>query len=141
MKKLFIVMLFVSLLASFVSAKSLIKFKQTVVDLIPVPSEKRYDLKVRSGAAPEELAAASKGTVRSDGRGQDPYMIHAVDGKVTDISWNLSGQLFHSPAAANARLAESRPEFAFHITCLGWLLREYAPPDVGPPDDVHDCFR
>jgi hypothetical protein len=32
MKKLFIVMLFVSLLASFVSAKSLIKFKQTVVD-------------------------------------------------------------------------------------------------------------
>ena len=28
----------------------------------------------------KELVEAEKGTVRNDGRGQDPYMVHTVDG-------------------------------------------------------------
>ena len=55
--------------------------KQTIADLIPVPSEKRYDIVVRSGVSAEDMATAAKGTVRSDGRGQDPYMMHTVDGR------------------------------------------------------------
>ena len=49
--------------------------------MIPVPSEKRYDIKVRSGVSSEEMASAATGTLRSDGRGQDPYLFHTVDGR------------------------------------------------------------
>lgn len=53
----------------------------TVVELIPDAANKRYDIILRSGLAKTELAAAAVGTVRTDGRGQDPYLIHTVDGK------------------------------------------------------------
>src|SRR5260370_23718712 len=52
----------------------------TIVELIPDAPHKRYDIVLRSGLTKAELAAAAKGTVRTDGRGQDPYLIHTVDG-------------------------------------------------------------
>lgn len=55
--------------------------KQTMADLIPIPSERSYNIVVRSGVSPEDISAATKGTIRSDGRGQDPYMVHTVDGR------------------------------------------------------------
>jgi putative DNA methylase len=55
--------------------------KQAIVDLIPDIAEKRYELKVRSGVSSSELEAALKGSLRSDGRGQDPYLIHTIDGR------------------------------------------------------------
>jgi len=55
--------------------------KQAVVQLIPVPADKRYEIKVVSGASSELMAAASRGTLRSDGRGKDPYLCHTVDGR------------------------------------------------------------
>jgi len=54
--------------------------KQTIAELIPLPSQKRYDIRVRSGVSGDELQLALKGTVRSDGRGQEPYLIHSVGG-------------------------------------------------------------
>jgi putative DNA methylase len=51
-----------------------------VAELVPEPQAKRYDIVVRSSVAQHELAAAAKGTVRSDGRGRDSYLVHSVDG-------------------------------------------------------------
>jgi putative DNA methylase len=54
--------------------------KQAIAVLVPDAQRKRYDVKVQSAVSPQEMAEASKGTVRSDGPGQDPYLIHTVDG-------------------------------------------------------------
>jgi putative DNA methylase len=51
-----------------------------VAELVPDAKNKRYDIVIRSGATEKQLAAATQGTVRTDGRGQDPYLIHTVDG-------------------------------------------------------------
>ena len=51
-----------------------------IAELVPDPINRCYDIRVRVGASKEEVAAAYTGTVRSDGRGQDPYMIHTVNG-------------------------------------------------------------
>jgi putative DNA methylase len=53
--------------------------KRAIAELVPIASQKRYDIRVRSGVSDDDLKAALKGTVRSDGRGQDPYLIHSVD--------------------------------------------------------------
>ena len=55
--------------------------KRAIAELVPLPSQKRYEIKVRSGVSEEELAEASTGTLRSDGRGQDSYFLHTVDGR------------------------------------------------------------
>jgi putative DNA methylase len=52
-----------------------------IVDLYPDPQQKTYRIILRSGASDTDYAAASVGTVRRDGRGQDPYLIHTVDGR------------------------------------------------------------
>jgi putative DNA methylase len=52
-----------------------------VADLVPDPRKRRYDIRIRSDVSATELAEAEKGTVRSDGRGQDPYLIHTVEGR------------------------------------------------------------
>lgn len=49
-----------------------------IVELDPDESSKTYTMRVKLGASQEELAAASRGTVRTDGRGQDPYVIHPM---------------------------------------------------------------
>jgi len=51
-----------------------------VAELVPNHKAKRYDILIRSGVSEKELAAAEKGTVRSDGRGQEPYLIHIAGG-------------------------------------------------------------
>jgi len=51
---------------------------KVIVDLIPDSINKRYDVQIRSGVTNDELSKAELGTVRTDGRGQDPYMIHTV---------------------------------------------------------------
>jgi putative DNA methylase len=57
------------------------KAENIIAELLPDPERKRYDITIRSAVSPEEFAAADRGTVRSDGRGQDPYMIHTVNGQ------------------------------------------------------------
>ncbi|OIQ55877.1 hypothetical protein MOTE_23770 [Moorella thermoacetica] len=53
---------------------------KVIAELVPDPASKRYDIVIRSGVTEKELNDAEKGTVRTDGRGQDPYMVHTVDG-------------------------------------------------------------
>jgi len=54
--------------------------KMAVAELTPDPKNKRYDIVVRTGVSAEQITTATKGTVRTDGRGQDPYLCHTVDG-------------------------------------------------------------
>ena len=54
--------------------------KRTIAILVPEPANKSYRIEVKSGASREEIEAAASGTVRSDGRGKDPYIIHEVGG-------------------------------------------------------------
>jgi putative DNA methylase len=54
---------------------------KVVAELVPDVPNKRYDILIRSNVSEPELNAAEHGTVRSDGRGQDSYMVHSVDGR------------------------------------------------------------
>jgi putative DNA methylase len=51
-----------------------------IAELIPDATTKRYEIHIRDHADEEELELAKLGTVRSDGRGTDPYMVHSVNG-------------------------------------------------------------
>ncbi|MDA8346581.1 MAG: DUF1156 domain-containing protein [Thermaerobacter sp.] len=66
----------VPLMTSFVISKN----KRVIAELVPDSASKRYDIVIRAGVSDKEMAAAEKGTVRSEGRGQDPYMVHTVGG-------------------------------------------------------------
>ncbi|MES2656991.1 MAG: anti-phage-associated DUF1156 domain-containing protein [Verrucomicrobiota bacterium] len=54
--------------------------KRAIAELVPVPDEKRYDIVVRSNVFRAKLDDAKFGTVRTEGRGKDPYMVHSVNG-------------------------------------------------------------
>jgi putative DNA methylase len=55
------------------------KGHHTIVELVPDVLHKRYDILVRSGVTKTEFAGARQGTVRTDGRRQEPYLIHSID--------------------------------------------------------------
>ena len=57
------------------------KADNTIAELVPDPGGKRYEIIVRSAVNPDEFLAAELGTLRSDGRGQDPYLVHTVNGQ------------------------------------------------------------
>ena len=50
--------------------------KRAIAELVPIRSEMRYEVRVRSGVSAEDLDEAKIGTVRAGGRGQDPYLVH-----------------------------------------------------------------
>jgi len=54
--------------------------KRAIAELVPVPNEKRYDIVVRSGVSEDDMKDAPAGTVRSEGRGTDSYLVHTVNG-------------------------------------------------------------
>lgn len=54
---------------------------RVIAELEPIAREQRYRIRIRSSVSDADLKAAEKGTVRSDGRGQDPYLIHTVNGR------------------------------------------------------------
>ncbi len=105
--------------------------KQAIIELIPVPTEKRYDIMVKSGVPADKLAAAAKGTLRSDGRGQDPYLMHAVAGREyrTKIS-TLRGDYRNAngPSGNNLRLwqhSDFKPQpddiFQERLYAIHWM--------------------
>jgi len=53
---------------------------RVITRLVPDSVRKRYEIAIRSGVSEKDLTAAEKGTVCTDGRGQDPYLIHTIDG-------------------------------------------------------------
>jgi putative DNA methylase len=50
--------------------------KRCIAELVPDSEHKRYDIVLRFGVSERELKDAAQGTVRKDGRGQDPYLLH-----------------------------------------------------------------
>lgn len=66
----------VPLLPSLVISKAF----RVIAELVPVSSEKRYEISVRTGVNAEELSDAEKGTVTRDERFGDAYLAHQVNG-------------------------------------------------------------
>jgi putative DNA methylase len=48
---------------------------------VPDTTNQRYDIAIKTRVSAADMAKAREGTVRSDGRGQDPYLFHTVNGK------------------------------------------------------------
>jgi putative DNA methylase len=94
--------------------------RKAIVELVPDPKAKRYDIVVRSGVSDAELEAAAKGTVRSDGRGQDPYMIHSVD------------EVEHRVKVTTIRGDFTKPDGSTANKLRPWERKEFAP----RPDDI-----
>ncbi|MCX7860877.1 MAG: DUF1156 domain-containing protein, partial [Chloroflexus sp.] len=104
---------------------------RVIAELIPDPAHKRYQIAIRSGVSDRELAAAERGTVRSDGRGQDPYLVHVVDGREyrTKIS-TLRGDYRLPDGSTGNRLRlweksdfKPRPDDIFQerLYCIQWM--------------------
>jgi putative DNA methylase len=104
---------------------------KVIAELVPDAKRKRYDIAIRSGVSDAKLKAAELGTVRSDGRGQDPYMVHAVDGREyrTKIS-TLRGDYRKPDGTTGNRLRlwekydfKPRPEDIFQerLYCIQWM--------------------
>ena len=84
-------------LVPFLSTLVVSKLYRVIAKLVPDPEKKRYDISVHAGATAAELEAGKIGTVRSDGRGQEPYLIHTVDGieyrvKISTLRGDYRGQ-------------------------------------------------
>jgi putative DNA methylase len=101
------------------------------VELVPDPIHKRYDIVVRSGLTKAELAAAKQGTVRTEGRGQDPHLIHTPSGVEyrTKIS-TLRGDFRGSDGETRNRLRQwEKNDFKPHpddilqerLYCIQWM--------------------
>ena len=132
----------VPLIPSFVISKPRTGEKINVIaELVPDRKPKRYDIAIRSGVSDEELEAAEQGTVRTDGRGQDPYLIHTVAGTEyrTKIS-TLRGDYRKADGANGNRLRlwekhdfKPRPDDIFQerLYCVQWMR----PKKKGKGDD------
>jgi len=102
-----------------------------IAELIPNAKHKRYDIAIRANVSAGELAAAEEGTVRTDGRGQDPYLLHKVDGVEyrTKIS-TLRGDYRKEDGTNGNRLRlweksdfKPRPDDIFQerLYCVQWM--------------------
>ncbi len=56
------------------------RVRSIILELVPNATNERYEIAIRTGVSATEMNAAHEGTVRSDGRGQDPYLVHKVKG-------------------------------------------------------------
>src|SRR4051812_7592930 len=56
------------------------KVRSIILELMPNHTNECYEIAIRKGVSATEMQAAREGTVRSDGRGQDPYLVHTVEG-------------------------------------------------------------
>jgi putative DNA methylase len=104
---------------------------KVVAELVPDTKRKRYDIQIHSDVSATVLKQAEKGTVRSDGRGQDPYMIHEVGGPEyrTKIT-TLRGDYRREDGSTGNRLRHwdvhdfmPRPDDIFQerLYCVQWM--------------------
>lgn len=56
------------------------KGRAAVAELIPDSKNKSFAIKVRSGVSERELNESEKGTLFTDGRGQEPYLSYSLNG-------------------------------------------------------------
>ena len=108
--------------------------KKAIAELIPDTSNKRYNIEVRSGVFAQEMTTATKGTVHTDGRGQDPYLLHILDGVEyrTKIS-TLRGDYRKADGSTGNKLRswekrdfKPRPEDIFQerLYAVHWMRRK-----------------
>ena len=96
------------------------KDQKAVVRLTPNFDTKSYDLTVVKGITDTELKTADLGTVRSDGRGQDPYLIHSLN----DVEYRT-------------KISTLRGDFKRPGKDSGNRLRQWEKSDFQPqPDDI-----
>lgn len=83
------------------------KNNNVVAELVPDSTNKCYTIELRTNATAEVLKSAERGTLRTDGKGQDPYLWHTVDGKEyrTKIS-TLRGDYRRSDGTNSNRLRQ-----------------------------------
>jgi putative DNA methylase len=107
------------------------KGSRAIAQLMPDAERRRYEIIVRTGVEPDEFAAAEIGTVRTDGRGQEPYLTHVVDGVEyrTKIS-TLRGDYRQADGTIGNRLRlwekhdyVPRPDDIFQerLYCVQWM--------------------
>lgn len=103
---------------------------KVIAELVPDAKNNRYDIAIRSSVSAADLTRAESGTVRSDGRGQDPYMIHSVGGREyrTKIT-TLRGDFRRDDGATGNRLRQwelgdftprSDDIFQERLYCVQW---------------------
>ncbi|HLK13261.1 MAG TPA: DUF1156 domain-containing protein, partial [Fimbriimonadaceae bacterium] len=106
----------VPLLSTLVLSKS----RSVIAELVPNRQTQRYEIRVRIGVSDHELADAANGTVRSGGRGQDPYLIHILDGR-----------------EHRTRVSSLRGDYRMPDGSQGSALRRWEKEDFKPrPEDV-----
>jgi len=121
-------------LVPLLSTRIVSKSKHAIAELVPDGKHKRYEITIRSNATANQLVAAEKGSVRSDGRGQDPYLIHVVDGKEyrTKIS-TLRGDYRKDDSTNGNRLRlwekhDFKPRsddiFQERLYCVQWMRKK-----------------
>jgi len=104
---------------------------RAIVELEPIPTKKRYSVSVRSGVSDNDYAAAAKGTIQRDGRFQDAYLVHIVDGTEyrTKIS-TLRGDYFKDDGSVGNRIRlwekndfkpRSNDIFQERLYCVQWI--------------------
>jgi len=104
---------------------------RVVAELEPIQEEKRYRINISQWASDAQIAAAEYGTVRSDGRGQDPYLLHTVNGKEyrTKIS-TLRGDYRNQDGSTGNKLrlwdvTDFKPRqddiFQERLYCIQWM--------------------
>ncbi len=117
------------------------KRERVVARLIPDTQNQRYQITIHQQVGDEEFKAAELGTVRSDGRGQEPYLIHVVAGVEhrTKIS-TLRGDYRKEDGSNGNRLRlwdrsdfRPRPDDTFQerLYCIQWMR----PKTSGKGDD------
>ena len=109
------------------------KGRMTIAELVPDVARKRFDVRIRSGVSELELLDAERGTLRTDGRGQEPYLAYTL-GDVeyrTKIS-TLRGDFKGDDGISGNRLrlwerGEFKPRaediFQERLYCIQWMRR------------------
>ncbi len=103
--------------------------KRTIAQLVPITESKRYDILITS-VSEKELVNAKKGTVRTDGKGQEPYLVHTVDGieyktKVSTLRGDFRADGSNGNRLRQWEKSDFRPRpddiFQERLYCIQWM--------------------
>ena len=97
------------------------KGRKAIAELHPIPSSKRYDIRVSSGVSDTQMKEAEIGTIKSEGRGQEPYLEHYIDG-----------------TPYRTKISTLRGDYNRKDGAIGNRLRIWEQHDCSPsPDDIY----
>jgi putative DNA methylase len=110
------------------------KGRATIAELVPNPVGKCFDIKIRSKVSEKDLADSDRGTLRVDGRGQEPYFLFSLDGAEyrTKIS-TLRGDYRRDDGSSGNRLRlwekdDFKPNrddiFQERLYCIQWMRKK-----------------